>query len=118
MAKVRTKGGDEFERILREQKRKGTTTVAAGVLGGRYPEGETVAEVGQALEFGLSNRNEVPWFRRALNEVEQTLKTPRYRQLIKRGITLKVAQIIARAVVDKLKDSIEREGLVDTGSAP
>ena len=115
MAKVQIKGGDEFQKILDEQKRRGTTSIAAGVLGGNYPDGESVAGVGEAIEFGLASRSETPWFRKAMVDVERTLKTPQYRQLIKRGVSLRVAQTIASAVVDKLRESIEREGLVDTG---
>ena len=92
-------GGHAFSKVLRDARRAGSTSVSVGVQQGqRYPGGVSVAEVAAAHEFGLST-TEVPYFRRAMIEVEAILKTGRYRGLARGGLTrADAAQVGALAV--------------------
>ena len=75
----------KFSKVLRDARRGGNTTVSVGLQQNqRYPDGVSVAAVAAAHEFGL-NTTEVPYFRRALVEVEAILKTGRYRGLALQG---------------------------------
>ena len=66
---VKQTGGNAFDKLLKDARKGGSTSISVGVQKGeRYPDGTSVAEVAAAHEFGLST-TEVPYFRRALIEV-------------------------------------------------
>ena len=115
MGMATMKGGNKFEKVLRDARRAGNTSVSVGVQQGeRYPDGTSVAEVAAAHEFGLS-KFEIPYFRRAMIEVRAILKTGRYRGLARGGLTSADAATVGALAVERIKKSIADAGLIDTG---
>ena len=114
VGKVTVTGGAKVAAFIAAAKRRPEFDVIAGVVDGsaQYPDGQTVAEVALAHEYGAPEAGtaEAAVYRNANAEL---IEDGTLRRAVRSGGD--VARKVGELAVERYRDGFERAGLFDTG---